>query len=77
MKNYTMYMVLAFALVALGIYSGVTKGIKRTFDTDPIEDNYDSQSSVRTQSEKTAALQERNERLMDDVRAKMERLKRD
>ncbi|MBF0331482.1 MAG: hypothetical protein HQL17_06055 [Candidatus Omnitrophica bacterium] len=76
MNHYLFFTILAFAIIATGVFSGMTKGMKQGFDNDLAENSYHSAPMIESQSDKTSRLQERNEHLMDDVRAKMDRLKR-
>ena len=76
MANYVFFTILGVILLAVGVFSGINKGVKKTFDIDPAENYYQSKPMVENQSERTSRIDDRNERLMDDVRAKMDRLKR-
>jgi uncharacterized protein YoxC len=71
------FTIIACTILALSVFAGMKKGIQKTFDVDQAENAYQSEEKIENQSERTSRLQEKNERLMDDVRAKMERMKRD
>ncbi len=63
-------------ILAIMLWSGLVKTVKFSFNKAPVQNAYEVQDVERTQSEKTADLQEKNRQLMDRVRAQMERNRR-
>ena len=73
----TIFMTMIFSVIlAIMLWSGLVKTVKFSFNKAPVQNAYEVQDVERTQSEKTADLQEKNRQLMDRVRAQMERNRR-
>lgn len=73
----TIFLTFVFCVIlAIMLFSGLVKTVKFNFNKDAAENAYHSEDIRETQSEKTADLKDKNQQLMDRVRAQMERNKR-
>lgn len=63
-------------IVAILLYSGVVKTVKFNFNLAPTQNSSENQNVEQTQSEKAADLKDKNQQLMDRVRAQMEKNRR-
>jgi hypothetical protein len=63
-------------ILALMLFFGVVKTVKFNFAPKPQESISDVRSLEKTQSEKAAELKEKNDQMMERLKAQMERNKR-
>ncbi len=56
-----------------GVFLGVVKGVTKGFESTPTVDVSESRKLRDKASEDAAAAQEKNQKLMDDVKSKMDR----
>jgi len=76
MTYQTLFILVLCVLCGLTVFNGMTKGVKKSFEEDPAEETYHSQGVIEKQSEKTLSIQEKNERMMDNLRSQMDKVKR-
>ena len=73
----TIFLTFIFCVIlVIMLFSGLVKMSKFGFTQNPSENTYQSEDVRQTQSEKAADLKNKNDQLMDRVRAQMEKNKR-
>jgi hypothetical protein len=73
MNLYLFIGIIIAMLWGAGVFLGVVKGVTKGFENTPTIETTNSRELRDKASETAADVQERNRRLMDDVKNKMER----
>jgi uncharacterized membrane protein (DUF106 family) len=75
MSSYAIVLILSITLV-IGIWSGLLKTLSRSFNEDPASPALHSSEMKEKQTSATESLQERNQKMMEQLKTRMERNRR-
>jgi hypothetical protein len=73
MNPYLFIGIIIAVLWAVGLFLGAVKGMSKSFENAPTVESTSSREVREKFSEKAAEIDEKNRRLMEDVKSKMER----
>jgi hypothetical protein len=73
MNPYLFIGIIVAVLWAFGLFMGAVKGLSKGFENTPTVEATSSQETREKFNEKAAEIDEKNRRLMDSVKEKMER----